>query len=260
MNAFRTDAATGLPLFTTYNNSLFNPATDFVDPRLDWTAGRTGVPYLDWGPQQDDWIRNIGYCGNFSTKKNIFHKAQRGTLSTASGWSSAPNAIDIAFIRYSDVLLMAAECEIETNGDLNLARTYINAVRTRAGKFVQGPGTSEADISVPLTAGAGTVNGTKYKVGLYPAFANQAEARRAVRWERRLELAMEGYRFFDLRRWNDLQTLLDYLTVEKTRRVPLYAAAQTPTATKLKYYPLPAVEIDLSKINGTPQLTQNAGY
>ncbi len=260
VNAFRVDAATGLPLFTTFNNTLFNPATDYVDPRLDWTVGRTGYPYLDWGLQQDSWIRDVGYCGNFAPKKNVFHKAQQGTLSTASGWSTAPNAIDIPFIRYADVLLMAAECEIETAGDLNLARTYINMVRDRAGKFVQGAGTNEATITQALTAGAGTVNGTNYKIGLYPAFANQAAARQALRWERRMELAMEGYRFFDLRRWNDLQTLVDYMAVEVTRRVQLYAGTQQPTATKLKYYPLPSVEIDLSKIDGVPQLKQNTGY
>jgi len=247
-------------LFTTFNNSIADFAADNFDPRLDWTVGRTGTPYLDWGAQNDDWIRDGGYCGYFSAKKNVFHKGQANTLSTASGWSSAPNAIDIAIIRYSDVLLMAAECEIETNGDLGLARGYINDVRTRAGKFVQGPGTTEANISVPLTNAAGTVNSTKYKIGTYTAFANQAEARKALRWERRLELAMEGFRFFDLRRWNDLQTLVDFLAVEKTRRLSLYGSTQQPTATKLKYFPIPSVEIDLSKINGEAQLTQNNGY
>ncbi|WP_462219372.1 RagB/SusD family nutrient uptake outer membrane protein, partial [Ferruginibacter sp.] len=260
VNAFRTDVA-GLPLFTTFNATLANFTTDVFDPRMDWTVGRTGEPYYDWGPHKDDWVRDGGYCGFFAPKKNVFHKAQKGTLSTASGWSTAPNAIDIPFIRYSDVLLMAAECEIETGGNLLLAQTYINQVRARAGKFVQGAGTDEATISQSLTAGAGTVNGTKYKVGQYVVpFANQAEARQAVRWERRLELAMEGYRFFDLRRWNDVQTLVDFLNVEKTRRVQLYAGTQQPTATKLKYFPLPSIEIDLSKINGVPQLTQNAGY
>jgi hypothetical protein len=107
----------------------------------------------------------------------------------------------------------------------------------------------------------GTVNNTKYRIAGYTsAFANQADARRALRWERRLELAMEGYRFFDLRRWNDLQTLVDYLAVEKNRRVQLYGSTQQPTQTKLKYYPLPSVEIDISKINGEAQLKQNSGY
>jgi starch-binding outer membrane protein, SusD/RagB family len=259
VNAFRTDA-NGLPLFTTFNNTIANFSTDVFDPRLDWTVGRTGEPYYDWGAHKDDWIRDGGYCGFFATKKNVFHKAQKGTLSTASGWSTAPNAIDIPFIRYSDVLLMAAECEIETNGDLNLAKDYINKVRARAGNFVQGAGTDEASISAALTGGAGTVNGTTYKVGQYTAFASQTAARQAVRWERRLELAMEGYRYFDLRRWNDLQTLTDYLVVEKTRRTQLYTGTQEPTATKLKYFPLPGIEIELSKINGVAQITQNAGY
>jgi len=260
VNAFRTDD-NGLPLFTTFNNSLANFAADNFDPRLDWTVGRTGEPYLDWGPHKDDWIRDGGYCGYFAPKKNVFHEAQKNNLSTASGWSAAPNAIDIPFIRYSDVLLMAAECEIETNGDLEKARTYINQVRTRAGKYVQGSGTTEADISQPLPGGAGTVNNTKYKISGYTSsFANQADARRALRWERRLELAMEGFRYFDLRRWNDLQTLVDFLAVEKLRRVQLYGSTQQPTQTKLKYFPLPSVEIELSKINGEAQLKQNSGY
>jgi len=260
VNAFRTDA-NGLPLFTTFNNTLADFAADNFDPRLDWTVGRTGTPYLDWGPHKDDWVRDGSYCGYFAPKKNVFHEGQKNTLSTASGWSAAPNAIDIPFIRYADVLLMAAECEIETNGSLEQARTYINQVRTRAGKYVQGAGTSEATISEVLAGGVGTVNNTKYRIAGYTsAFANQADARRALRWERRLELAMEGYRFFDLRRWNDLQTLVDYLAVEKNRRVQLYGSTQQPTQTKLKYYPLPSVEIDISKINGEAQLKQNSGY
>jgi hypothetical protein len=149
-------------------------------------VGRVGSPYLDWGPFLAGWIRDAGYCGTFSPKKNIFAKGEKGTLSTASGWQSVPSAIDIPFIRYSDVLLMAAECEIETNGDLELARTYVNEVRTRAGNFVQGPGTSMADISVPL--GTGVFPTATYKIGTYPSSGwTQDYARgRQLRWERRL--------------------------------------------------------------------------
>ena len=259
VNAFKVDGTTGLPLFTTFNNTNFSQATDFVDPRLDWTVGRTGTPYLDWGPHQDAWIRDGGYCGFFAPKKNIFAKAQKGTLSTASGWQSVPSAIDIPFIRYSDVLLMAAECEIETNGDLDLARTYINQVRTRAGNFVQGPGNSLSDISVPM--GTGVFPYAKYKIGTYPAAGwTQDYARQAVRYERRLELAMEGYRMFDLRRWNaSIQVLNDFVAVEKTRRVSLYAGVETLTE-KHKLYPIPSVEIELSKKDGVALLKQNPGY
>ncbi|NJO25745.1 MAG: RagB/SusD family nutrient uptake outer membrane protein [Bacteroidia bacterium] len=93
-----------------------------------------------------------------------------------------------------------------------------------------------------------------------PAFANQAEARQALRWERRLELAMEGYRLFDLRRWGvDVQVINDFLTVEKVRRASLYAGSET-FSSKHKLYPIPSIEIDLSKKDGVPQLKQNPGY
>ena len=63
-----------------------------------------------------------------------------------------------------------------------------------------------------------TVNATKYKIGLWPAFADQAAARDALRWERRLEFAMEGYRYFDLVRWGIAATVLNaYVNVEKTK-------------------------------------------
>ena len=185
-------------------------------------------------------------------------------MSTATGWSDWPNAIDIPFIRYSDVLLMAAECEIETSGDINLARTYINQVRARAGNFVQGSGTSEATISKALSAPVGgividNVNGTNYKVGLYPAFASQAAARDALRWERRLELAMEGGRYWDLTRWGVAPQVLNTHVAKEVTKMSCYVGADQFT-TKHILYPIPAVEIELSKINGVAQLKQNPGY
>jgi len=263
LNAFKTDAVTGLPM-ANFNAADYDPASDFLDPRVDWTFARPGIPFLDWGKAESGWARNVGYTGFFNPKKTAFHKSQYKTLSTASGWSDWPNALDISLIRYSDVLLMAAECEIETNGNLTLANTYINAVRTRAGKFVQGAGTSEATISqqLPTPVGgivAAVVNSTKYRIGLYPAFANQAAARDALRFERRLELAMEGYRYFDLVRWKIATAVLNaYLAVE-TPKFGCYAGHEQFTDNKM-LYPLPAVEIQLSKINGEAQLKQNPGY
>jgi tetratricopeptide (TPR) repeat protein len=61
VNHFRTNPVTGLPYLTDYNNfpikndmgikssQSFTPDAGTVDPRLDWTAGRRGIPYLDWG-------------------------------------------------------------------------------------------------------------------------------------------------------------------------------------------------------------------
>ena len=264
LNAFKTDA-TGLPLpVATFYSSDYNPATDNLDPRVDWTMARPGTPYLDWGIFQAAWVRNVGYSGPFSPKKTAFHKGQYKTSSTATGWSDWPNAIDIPFIRYSDVLLMAAECEIETNGDLNLARTYINQVRARSGNFVQGTGTSEANISQALAAPVAgivtdNINGTKYKIGVYPAFANQVAARDALRWERRLELAMEGGRYWDLTRWGIAAQVLNTHVAKELTKLGCYIGADIFTA-KHNLFPVPSVEIELSRINGEAQLKQNPGY
>jgi hypothetical protein len=103
------------------------------------------------------------------------------------------------------------------------------------------------------------VNNTKYKLGLWPAFGSQAEARDALRWERRLEFAMEGYRYFDLLRWGIAEQVLNaYVNVEKNK-LACYAGAE-PFTEKNKLFPIPAVEIELSKIDGVAQLQQNPGY
>ena len=105
-----------------------------------------------------------------------------------------------------------------------------------------------------------------YRIGQYPAFANAAYAREAVRAERRLELAMEGQRFFDIRRYG-----LAYATgaingyinsigggAEKTR-VTYKATAEAFTQRHL-LYPLPNIQIELSRVNGEDRLTQNTGW
>ena len=100
-----------------------------------------------------------------------------------------------------------------------------------------------------------------YKVGLYPTFGTQPIGREAVRTERRLELGMEGQRFFDLRRWGQAYattTINTYLTEEATRRT--YKAAQLPFAVRNMYFPIPPIQIDLSRVGGVDRLTQNPGW
>jgi hypothetical protein len=103
-----------------------------------------------------------------------------------------------------------------------------------------------------------------YRVGLYPAFADQAAARTAVRYERRLELAMEGQRFFDLRRWAIADAVLNaYINgmaggSEKTRRLQL-ASAEAFVA-KHYLFPIPDLQLQLSKVGNTSRLTQNTGW
>jgi hypothetical protein len=83
----------------------------------------------------------------------------------------------------------------------------------------------------------------------------QENARQALRWERRLEFACEGPRFFDLVRWGIAEeTLNAYLTKEKTRRDFLNDAVFK--AGRDEYYPIPQREIDFTK----GLYTQNVGY
>jgi tetratricopeptide (TPR) repeat protein len=83
VNAYQVDA-NGLPLLETFNNTdvkndqgiasnqPFEPHTGPLDPRLDWTVGRRGIPYLDWGPHGgQNWIRDQAYGGPYSPKKNV---------------------------------------------------------------------------------------------------------------------------------------------------------------------------------------------
>ena len=116
-----------------------------------------------------------------------------------------------------------------------------------------------------MPLGDPSVTYANYKIGTYTApFANQAAARQAVRDERRLELAMEGQRFFDLRRWAAAESTLNgYISgvaggAEKARRLQLASAAVFSARHAL--FPIPAIQISLSKGGTGPGLTQNPGW
>jgi len=88
----------------------------------------------------------------------------------------------------------------------------------------------------------------------------QATARAAVRAERRLELAMEGQRFFDLRRWGGSDTVItNYLATEKTR-IGYLSLAATYTLPQYLFYPIPSTQIELSKVGSECKLVQNPGW
>ncbi|MEA5257004.1 RagB/SusD family nutrient uptake outer membrane protein [Arcicella aquatica] len=258
-NSFRTDA-NGLPLLDgSYNSDANALKTDFglqsaqpfttdagnVDPRLDHSIGRRGIPYLDWQDHPGyDWIRDQSYAGPYSPKKFIYYKTQEGTLTDGSSWTRGYAAMNHTVIRYADVLLMAAECEIEV-GSLETARKYVNMVRTRAANKT----------SWVTKNGAPAAN---YVIGTYDAvWSDKALARTAVRFERKLELSGEGHRFFDLVRWGIAEpTINAYLTYEGKKLVTALGSAKF-TANKNEYLPIPQGQIDLQ---GADVLKQNPNY
>jgi hypothetical protein len=266
VNFYQVNAA-GLPLALTdpnwnARNTNFTASDNTVpvDPRLDWTVGRDGVPYKDWGPHASGWIRSPSYGGPYSPKKNA-HEKSSGAQSSV-GWTNTQlNSVNIHIFRYADMLLLLAEAEAEV-GSPEAARTIVNQIRARAAARAQGPGTSSGNIAVPLNDPS--ITWATYKVGQYPGPWDQATARTAVRLERRLELAMEGQRFFDLRRWGIADVMLNsYLNgvaggSEKARRTQL--ASSEPFTSKHSLYPIPDLQLQLSTINGTSLLKQNPGW
>ena len=258
VNAFKVDA-NGLPLALSdpnWNSDDDNfAAGDMtpVDPRLDWTVGRDDVPFLDWGPHKPGWIRDRAWAGPYSPKKNIYE--QSSDAASNVGWASYQlNSQNVHLYRYADVMLLLAEAEVEA-GDLENARDLVNQIRQRAAEAAQGP---TDNIEVPIDDPS--ITWANYEIGQYPGpWTDQAAAREAVRMERRLELAMEGHRYFDLRRWGIAQDVLnEYISVEQNRREYLSGADQYSDRNNL--YPLPSQQIELSTVDGEERLQQNPGW
>lgn len=260
VNAFKTDAS-GLPLLDNFNDADVT-AADNVDPRLDWSVGRDDVPYYDHGTHNPSWIRDRAFAGPYSPKKQQFHAEHAdefGSGSSPGAWGNTSSAINYNIIRLADVILMLAEVRATTDPDG--AIDLVNMVRTRANNCAQGPGTSGADIEVaPNDA---SITWANYNVQPYPAGhatrMSSAEAIKAVRHERRIELSNEGHRTYDLRRWGTFASVMNaYLDVEATKRP--YLANHNEVEAKHNAFPLPTVQIDLSEVDGTPMLQQNDGF
>lgn len=270
-NSFKVDA-NGLPFLDgSYNNvdlkndqginstQAYTPdGTTPLDPRIDWTIGRRGIPFLDWGIMPGkDWIRDQGNAGPYMAIKHTFQKSQIGTFTDKSGWTNGFTANNINIIRFADVLLWAAEAEAEV-GSLDQATKYVNMVRGRAANpagFVH----TYKDDSNP-TGGYTETPAANYKIGMYPTFPSQDYARKAIRFERKLELACEGHRFFDLTRWGIGAAELNAYGAHEVASGYLNIKGATYTVGKSEYLPIPQAEIDLSVINGKSVLTQNPGY
>ena len=265
-NSFRTQA-NGLPLLDgSYNdpanevqNSFFhvvvngNDESTFVpdagplDPRIDHSIGRKTIPYLDWIPHPGSaWIRSFPYAGPYSPKKYIYYRSQENSFTDGSSWTRGYAIMNYTIIRYADVLLMAAEAEVEA-GSLAKALVYVNQVRRRAA------------LSEHWVKNEDGTDAANYNISEYTAadFASQAVARTAVRFERKLELSGEGHRFFDLVRWGVAAPVLnEYLAYEGQYLITKFGGASF-TAGKNELMPIPQAQID---IQGTDILSQNPGY
>ena len=247
VNAFKTDAD-GLPQFTTFNQTSLRdtvPAdyrTHGIDPRLDHTVGIVGHPFK-YDPNfvfERSWTRTPQTYGYRSSMKELQHRQSAGLQQVGPFWASAK---DVVVIRYADLLLWKAEALIELGRPAE-ALPIINEIRRRA---------ASSTGRLKYADGSPVSN---YRIKQYTtARWTQDFARTALRWERRLELALEGHRFFDLVRWGIAEpTLNGYFQVERTRHDYLQNAKFT--AGRDEYLPIPDKQIAFSK--GLYQ--QNPGY
>ena len=236
INAFKT-TSTGLPV----QDNIDVSSDDFVDPRLDVSVARPNIPYKDLDIlYSETWARDLATYGPYGPKKRIVSAKSPFYVAT---WPYV-NALNYYIIRYAEVILWKAEAEVEL-GNLESARTLVNEIRQRAIN------------SERIKNLEGTADAAKYSIATYDSTWTDPEAARtAVHLETRLELAMEGHRFFNLVRWGKAKQIIDaYLTVEKTKRSHLTNAVFV--AGKNEYWPIPQRYID-----GVPEgtVTQNNGY
>ena len=249
-NAFQTDS-NGLPLaswattdivtdYGIYETEAFTPHTGPLDPRIDFTIGRRGIDLNGFGPMTGkDNIRAsfTDISGPYVNKKNLY-TAGDDTNKGTGGWGEQRTGINYHILRYADVLLMAAEAAVET-GALEVGRGYVNQVRARA---KNGP---RADSS------------PNYVIDTYnSAWTDQAAARNAVRHERRVELAMEGHRLFDLRRWGTMVSTLNTYIANEARTIANFGTKANAVQDKHNALPIPLNAIDSSQ----GALKQNAGH
>jgi len=229
VNAFKTSG--GLPMFDAYDNADYNESADKVDPRLFHTVAIPGKPYKYTNVNfEKNQSRNPNMYGYYSSLKENVDPASEYYVKTGPWYANTKNDI---VIRFADVLLMRAEALIET-GNYKEALPLINQIRNRA------------KVSTGLIGFASSyVNIQPYDDGVNCVW-NQDFARKALRWERRLEFAMEGSRFFDLVRWGIADSVINAYYSDEEAQHTFFQGARF-TKNKNEYVPIPVQQINFSK-------------
>lgn len=193
-----------------YNGPDYAPGWGFAPVSLDLVNAMQNDPRFPHTIIDADAIAGGSYAAGYQNT-GYFVRKYAPLQNNVAGDGAIPLnwGNNVREIRYADVLLMAAEALVRGGGSETTARGYLNQVRSR--------------------------------VGLQPVTVSGSDLLDAIYNERRLELACEGHRFFDLVRTGQAATVL----------APLGFVAG-----KNEVLPIPQVEIDLS--NGA--LTQNNNY
>ena len=238
VNAYKT--VNGLPEFSDYNKADYNANTDKVDPRLYHTVALPGVPYKYDKKNifDESWTRNKAVYGLYSSLKENVALNDPSSVLIDPFRANTKNKI---VIRYADVVLMRAEALIELDREKE-ALPLINEIRERAKKSTGLIDYAE-NVDIALYVDNVNCNWTK------------PYAREALRWERRLELAMESQRFFDLVRWGIADSVINTFYKEEAPKRTYYENAHFEK-NRAEYVPIPQQQINFSK----QVYKQNYGY
>ena len=238
VNAYKT--VNGLPEFSDYNKADYNANTDKVDPRLYHTVALPGVPYKYDKKNifDESWTRNKAVYGLYSSLKENVALNDPSSVLIDPFRANTKNKI---VIRYADVVLMRAEALIELDREKE-ALPLINEIRERAKKSTGLIDYAE-NMDIALYVDNVNCNWTK------------PYAREALRWERRLELAMESQRFFDLVRWGIADSVINTFYKEEAPKRTYYEDAHFEK-NRAEYVPIPQQQINFSK----QVYKQNYGY
>ncbi|MDE5986014.1 MAG: RagB/SusD family nutrient uptake outer membrane protein [Prevotella sp.] len=249
VNAFKTE--NGLPMFDHFNDRIDypvngEPTAQKWDPRLFHTVGMPTFPYKYEAEYMQTTAnsRTPNTYGYYTSLKDVPQRSKGETFNQP--WQAF--AVNDYVFRYSDVMLMRAEALVEL-GRMPEAEDIVNDIRNRA----------KRSVAKHISYAADQVEIEPYPEGY---FATKEIARECVRWERRLEMAMESSRFFDLRRWGIASKVLNaYFASEQndiygTQTYAQYLKDARFTPEKNEFWPVP-----YNQMFYVPGLyTQNKGY
>lgn len=220
------------------------------DPRLVHT-------FMFDGDIFDDEVQFNQYSPSHLCSRKVFL-----TPAERIGFDSSDAPYNIKVIRYAEVLLIHAEAACE-NGDFQEAITSLNQIRKRAressaiDKKATFKNVNKYQVSKNqyedykfLTYNYWTANSDKQNLLPDIQTSNQAALRQAVRHERRIELAMENKRFYDIIRWGNAENHFHSFAEKwKTGKGSQFRKNIN------EIFPIPQDELDLN-----PKMTQNPGY
>lgn len=185
------------------------------DPRMYQTLVYPGDTYIGAVTTPTSPFKQTGYGVK---KYSIYDKEPNSNLINQAGRSE----INYMVIRYADVLLMYAEAQNEAVGPDASVYNAVDTIRKRAGMPV------------------------------YAAGLTQAEMRAAIRQERRVEFAMEGFYYNDIRRWKIAETVMNGAIYNSQGAA---IVTRTFDATRDYWWPIPHTQRELN-----PNLEQNPHY